>query len=276
MKFVTYNLHFGIGLDGRYDAARLAAAVAEADIIALQEVTRNFMGNGGVDMPAELAALLPDHFHVFAPAMDVDFGARGADGRPLNRRLEFGNMIFSRWPILSSRNHLLPRTRRMERGNLQRAALEALVMGPDGAFRVYCTHVDHVDEAERLMQIRHLRERIDAFPAEGGAITGAAEYGFPEPPCPEDFVLMGDFNMVRGSLEHQALTGDGTPSAPVDAFDLAGGVSEGSVSFVGNDEEHRLIDYVLVHPSRAPRVRRVWIDDTALGSDHVPVWAEMD
>ncbi len=84
MKFVTYNLHYGIGLDGRYDAERLAASVMQGDIIALQEVTRNFPGNGGVDMPAQLSALLPDHFHVFAPAMDVDFGARDESGRPLN------------------------------------------------------------------------------------------------------------------------------------------------------------------------------------------------
>ncbi len=110
-------------------------------------------------------------------------------------------------------------------------------MAPDGAFRVYCTHLDHVDEAERLMQIGHLRERIDAYPREGGAITGAADFGFPEPPCPEDFVLMGDLNLMRGSPEHRALTG-GDASSPVDVYDLAGGVPEDAVSFVGADEEH--------------------------------------
>ena len=46
-----------------------------ADIIALQEVTRNFARNGGVDMVEGLAALLPDYFHAFGPAMDLDFGA---------------------------------------------------------------------------------------------------------------------------------------------------------------------------------------------------------
>lgn len=286
MKFVTYNVHFGIGLDGRFDLDRLAASVADGDIIALQEVTRNFMGNGGADMVAGLAERLPDHFHVFAPAMDVDFGARGNDGRPINRRLEFGNMILSRWPILSCRNHLLPRTRRFDRGNLQRAALEALVNGPAGAFRVYATHLDHVNLEERIAQIHHLRDRINAYPMEGGAITGAAEYGFPEPPCPEDYVLMGDLNLVRGSPEHSALTGSIDPVEgrqrvahyPVDAFDLAGGVADGTVSFVGNDDSagHRLIDFILVHAMRAAKLRGVWVDATAEGSDHLPVWAEMD
>jgi len=57
------------------------------------------------------------------------------------------------------------------------------------------------------MQIRHLVDQVLAYPLEGGAITGAFEYGFPEPPCPDDFVLMGDFNMRPGRPEYELLTG---------------------------------------------------------------------
>ena len=48
MKFVTYNIQYGTGLDGRYDAGRIADAVRGADVIALQEVTRNNPRNGGM------------------------------------------------------------------------------------------------------------------------------------------------------------------------------------------------------------------------------------
>ncbi|TIX17052.1 MAG: EEP domain-containing protein, partial [Mesorhizobium sp.] len=41
MKLVTYNIQYGIGLDDRYDVSRIADAVRGADVIALQEVTRN-------------------------------------------------------------------------------------------------------------------------------------------------------------------------------------------------------------------------------------------
>ena len=112
MKLVTYNTQYGVGRDGRYDLGRIAREVEGADIIALQEVTRNFDRNGGADMVEGLAAMLPDYFFSFGPAMDLDAGARGGDGRPLNRRFQFGNMVLSRFPIAAARNHLLPRTLR--------------------------------------------------------------------------------------------------------------------------------------------------------------------
>ncbi|MEJ6783631.1 endonuclease/exonuclease/phosphatase family protein [Aminobacter sp. Piv2-1] len=285
MKLVTYNTQYGVGRDGRYDLERIARAVEGADIVALQEVTRNFMRNNMADMVDGLAKLLPDYFHVYGVAMDIDFGMVGDDGKPANKRLQFGNMVLSRWPIVASRNLLLPRSRRISRGNLQRSALEALIMAPSGPLRVYSVHVDHVSQEERLLQIRHLKERVYAFAMEGGAITGAAEYGFPELPCPEEFVLMGDFNMVPGSPEHLVMTGIPDPVEgaqivahhPVDAFALAGGVPDGSVSWsdTNHSEKTRLIDYVFVQADLAAKVKSVRIDTDADGSDHQPVWVEL-
>ncbi|ODT08785.1 MAG: hypothetical protein ABS58_00980 [Mesorhizobium sp. SCN 65-20] len=285
MKLVTYNTQYGVGRDGHYDLGRIARAVAGADIVALQEVTRNFMRNNMADMVDGLARLLPDYFHVFGVAMDIDFGMVGDDGKPANRRLQFGNMVLSRWPIVASRNLLLPRSRRLNRGNLQRAALEALVMAPSGPLRVYSVHLDHVSQEERIAQIRHLKERTYAYAMEGGAITGAAEYGFPELPSPEEFVLMGDFNMVRGSPEHLVMTGVPDPVEgpqivahhPVDAYALAGGVPDGSVSWSDtiHPEKTRLIDYAFLQSNLAARVKSVRIDTEADGSDHQPVWVEL-
>lgn len=284
MKLVTYNVQYGIGRDGRYDLDRIATAVQGADIIALQEVTRNFMRNNGADMVAGLAALLDTYFHVFGVAMDIDFGTL-ENGKPANKRLQFGNMVLSRWPIVSSRNLLLPRTRRLNRGNLHRSALEALIMAPSGPLRVYSVHLDHVNFEERMAQIRFLKERVYAYPMEGGAITGAAEYGFPELPCPEEFVLMGDFNMGRGSPEHVAMTGAPDPVEgpqivahhPVDAYALAGGVPDGSATWTDttHPERARIIDYAFVHASLAARVKSVRIDADANGSDHQPLWLEL-
>lgn len=284
MKLVTYNTQYGIGRDGRYDLERIASAIEGADIIALQEVTRNFMRNNSADMVAGLAELLPDYFHVYGVAMDIDFGLL-EDGKPANKRLQFGNMVMSRWPIVASRCLLLPRTRRLNRGNLQRAALEALTMAPSGPLRVYSVHLDHVNLEERMAQIRHLKERVYAYPMEGGAISGAAEYGFPELPCPEEFVLLGDFNMVPGSPEHLAMTGAPDPVEgsqivahhPVDAYALAGGVPDGSVTWTDTTypEKTRLIDYAFVQANLATKVKSVRIDSDAIGSDHQPVWVEL-
>ncbi|KQU73023.1 endonuclease [Aminobacter sp. DSM 101952] len=285
MKLVTYNTQYGVGRDGRYDLGRIAAAIEGADIIALQEVTRNFMRNNMADMVEGLARQLPDYFHVYGVAMDIDFGMVGDDGKPANKRLQFGNMVLSRWPIVASRNLLLPRSRRLSRGNLQRSALEALVMAPSGALRVYSVHLDHVNLEERIAQIRHLKERVYAYPMEGGAISGAVEYGFPELPSPEEFVLMGDFNMVPGSPEHLVMAGAPDPVEgaqivahhPVDAYALAGGVPDGSVSWTDatHPEKSRLIDYAFVQAGLAASVRSIRIDKDAQGSDHQPVWLEL-
>jgi endonuclease/exonuclease/phosphatase family metal-dependent hydrolase len=283
MKLVTYNTQYGVGRDGKFDLERIAKEVAGADIVALQEVTRNFARNGGADMIEGLAALLPDYFSAFGPAMDLDFGATDGEGRPLNKRFQFGNMVLSRFPIVASRNLLLPRTLRFSRGNLQRSALEALVIAPSGPIRIYSVHLDHVSVTERSLQISHLKERVCAYPGEGGAISGSAEYGFPEPPRPQGFILMGDFNMDRFSPEYALMAGEQDDASraagtdPVDIYSLDDGLPDGAVSWVDDakPETNRLIDYAFVEKSLAGRVGKVRIDREAKGSDHLPVWFDL-
>ena len=76
MKVVSYNIQYGTGLDGRYDIGRIAEAVRDADVIALQEVCRNNPRNGGRDMVAELTAALPDRFFVYGPNFEADIGSQ--------------------------------------------------------------------------------------------------------------------------------------------------------------------------------------------------------
>jgi endonuclease/exonuclease/phosphatase family metal-dependent hydrolase len=38
VKVVTYNIQYGLGKDNRYDLARIAREIEDADVIALQEV----------------------------------------------------------------------------------------------------------------------------------------------------------------------------------------------------------------------------------------------
>lgn len=286
MKVVTYNVQFGIGRDGKLGLERIADSVATADIIALQEVTRNYPTNGGVDMVAGLSALLPDHRYVYGAAMDIDFGALAPEADHAELRFQFGNMLLSRWPIVASRNLLLPRSRTYDKANLQRAALEGLIVTPLGPLRFYSVHLDHVSRDERIMQIRYLKERALAYPLEGGAITGAGEYGFPEPPCPQDFLLLGDFNMRPGEAEYDEMTG--APDLrfgrrivahhPVDASRLAGPPPEDSVSWMdlSGAGMHARLDYCFVSAGLGARVKEAWIDAEADGSDHQPVWTVLE
>ena len=113
MLFSTYNIHYGVGADGKYDITRIADAVAEADIICIQETVRGWPENGYADQTAEIGRRLNRYFRFHGP-MEADASTVDADGRITNRRRSFGNAIVSRWPILWSRGVMLPKMRLMD------------------------------------------------------------------------------------------------------------------------------------------------------------------
>ena len=65
MHLITWNIQWGRGCDGRVDLVRIvdhARALADFDVLCLQEVADNFpalMDNDDSDQFAALAALLP-------------------------------------------------------------------------------------------------------------------------------------------------------------------------------------------------------------------------
>ncbi|MES0028619.1 endonuclease/exonuclease/phosphatase family protein [Mesorhizobium sp. M0040] len=288
MKLVTYNIHYGVGLDARYDIGRIADAVRGADVIALQEVTRANPKNGGRDMVADLGEALPDYFAVYGSNFEADAGSRLENGRAITTTFQLGNMVLSRTPIHLSRNLLLPRSRSVEAMNFQRGALEALIETPLGPIRFYSTHLDHRSPVERLSQIRFLRQRLLKYPLEGGGLSGVAEIGLPDLPCPEAFVVMGDFNMLAGSPEHVELAGQAdhefgmpvTADLAIDAATRLGAAGADLVTWVdpkrpGDTSRYKRIDYIFTSASLAKSLRRLWVDRQAAGSDHLPVWLEM-
>lgn len=286
MKLASYNIQYGIGLDGRYDLKRIADSIADADIILLQEVTRGFSRNDAADMVAELKALFPRHFSSFAAPCDVLLGIDETEGRAVEHRLQFGNMVLSRFPMLAVRHLLLPRSRTFEKLNLQRGAVEAVIATPSGPLRVYSVHLDHVSPDERIEQIRFLKARALNYIAEGGALTGAEEFGFANPPLPEDFVMMGDFNMTPESPEYVEMVGRtdsygervSRANQMVDACARLGVVTPDSYTWVkspGDGTERMHLDHCFVNAQLAARLKSARVDHQALGSDHFPVWLEL-
>ena len=75
MKCVSYNIQYGLGADGVYDLPRIAGDVADADVIALQEVDRFWARSGLVDSPAVLSEHLPDHYWVYGANLDMGANA---------------------------------------------------------------------------------------------------------------------------------------------------------------------------------------------------------
>lgn len=286
MKLASYNIRFSLGQDGRYDLARVAESVREADLIALQEVERCWPRSGLADQPAELAALLADHHWVYGPAFDVDASRAGGAEPARGRRRQFGPMLLCRSPILSSRLHLLPKIGTGPGGafNMDTGALEGVIETGAGPLRVYSLHLSAMSAEDRLLQLDALLALLGRAPRDGGAWSGdhnthggGWSCGEPPPPMPEQAVLLGDFNAEPQSEEYARLTRAG---GFVDAWAAAGNDPAGVITWspypgaVPNREMR--LDYCFLSPGLAGRVRSAWVDRAALGSDHYPVWVDID
>lgn len=284
MKVVTYNIQFGLGKDGHNDLERIAATVEGADIIALQEVERNWEHSGFVDQPDRLGRILSDYYWVYGPFFDVHASRKNPDGRVDNTRRQFGNMVLSKTPILSTRLFPLPKSTTDDQRNMATGMLEAVVaQGGEGALRVYNTHLSAKSKKDRLSQIHLIRRTIARAPSEGGAWTGnSADPLWREdriaPPMPREFVLLGDFNHPPDGTEYDHLHSQIENECDLmDCWTLTGnGRCENATYFSKNPGTGTRIDFTFVDQTLKKRVRTAWIDEKAQGSDHQPFWIEMD
>jgi endonuclease/exonuclease/phosphatase family metal-dependent hydrolase len=288
VKLVSYNIQYGRGRDGVFDLQRIAAAIAGADIIALQEVERYWQRSGMRDQPQEIADLLGEYYWTYGAGVDLDCSAPTGDGRLQNRRRQFGNMLLCRWPILSSRNHLLPKYASLGPMSVQRSALEGVIETGDRQLRVYSLHLTHLCAETRLPQVQRLLEIHQRSPVEGGALCGAglkqewSQDGMP-PALPREAIFMGDFNMEPDSEEYARITGPVSPYGGritnphgfVDAWVAAGNDELDGVTADIDGRDVRL-DYCFVSASLRGAVSAARIDTEAAGSDHQPLWVEID
>ena len=297
MKFVTYNIQYGLGRSGRYDLEATARAVEGADVIALQEVERFWKRSGYLDQVAELSRLLPGYHWVYGPGLDMDASYRNEDGDLVNRRRQFGVMLMSRTPILSSRCFPLPKYGTLIQHSIQQILLEGVIDTPAGPVRLYTAHLSHLSADTRISQVEALLDIIEKAPAEGGAWCG----GHPnpaagwtegeEPPMPRHAMLMGDLNLVPDSELYDMITGPMSPNHGrlvrrdgfLDAWVVAGHGENDRVTSpaVGNGGEGGMVvdtclDYCFVTVELSRHVRGVRIDNDVEASDHQPVWVEFE
>lgn len=282
MKALSYNIQYGKGADERYDLARIAREIQGADVIALQEVDRYWLRSGMLDSPAVLSAHLPMHHWVFGANLDID-ASEVHDDHIVHRRKQFGTMILSKWPILSSRNFPLPKWGDRQHHSIQQGLLEAVIETPLlGPVRVYSVHLSHLAPYTRRPQIELIKSIIERAPHEGGAWCGGhpdPEAGWleePEPPMPESWMLMGDMNFTPDSEEYASFVGGESPEygrltnrcGPLDTWCLAGHEEGSGSTHLGGDTR---IDYCFVSGQLASRVHTASIDTAATGSDHYPI-----
>lgn len=291
MKIVAYNIHYAIGKDNRYDLQRVIDSVQGADIIALQEVERNYGPPDRPLQPEDISTLLPDYYWSFDAAFDIDASEQRADGTILNRRIEHGQMLLSRWPIFSKRYYPLPRINIESEFNMQMGVLEGVIDTSLGVLRVYNLHFGSVSSEERERQARFLVARVRDAPSEGGAWTGrvtaASERdwtaGATLAPMPQSAVVLGDFNMHPDSPEYNIIATAMTEGNEPLLTDIWAQKNPGSRVMTWHpnpgrpEHEHSAcLDYCFTTTDLIARARACWVDEAAQGSDHQPLWIEFE
>jgi endonuclease/exonuclease/phosphatase family metal-dependent hydrolase len=236
LSVASYNIHHAAGVDGRLDLERIAGEIERggAEVIGLQEVDRHWSSRSEfADQAGWLAERLGMHV-VYGANLDLD---PPAEGQP---RRQYGTAVLSEFPILWSRNTLLPRPR----GGEQRGLLEAVLNVRGVRVRFANTHLQHNSAEERFAQSQRIAELL------GDAV--------------EPTVLVGDLNARPQAPELAPLW----PHLE-DAWTRGG---EGPGNTYPAEAPDRRIDYVLVTPDVGVRSAEVLASPA---SDHLQVTAAL-
>lgn len=282
VKLVTWNIQWGLGLDGRVDLARIvgtARSLADFDVLCVQEVADNFPAleaNDDRDEFAELGRLLPGYTRIQGYGVDLP----GEDGR----RRRFGNAIFSRYRVVSARRHAMPWPPDPSVDTMPRVAVEATVQAPIGAIRITTTHLEYYSDVQRQAQARRLRELHEEACERARNPGPRNREGGPFDPTPQTelAILVGDFNFPpenRAYDEIQAPLADGLP-AYRDAWRILEDHRPHVPTFCVHQHKYSktpyCCDFVFVSEPLAARVRALRIDSDTQASDHQPVFVEID
>jgi len=285
MKLITWNTQWCRGVDGTVDPGRIvqqAKAIADFDVLCLQEIASNFpdprlAGSRGENQFAEISTRLPGYQPVAGAIVDVPDDKGG--------RRHFGNMILSRFPVGQIFRHLLPYPVDPGMNGMPRSALEAVIEAPSGAMRIITTHLEYYGTKKRTVQVEALR----AIYAEGsgharlGTIVDTTGGPFHTRPRPAATIITGDFNLEPTDPLHARLLepfDDGTP-ALVDAWQVAHPGEAHAATFKiyekeRPDEPEQHCDFIFISAHLAPKVKTLRVDQQTQASDHQPVLLELE
>jgi len=278
MKLITWNIQWARGTDDRVDPRRIidhARAMADFDVLCLQEVAANFPdldGNDDTDQFALFADMLPGFTAIEGIGVDVDDGRGG--------RKRFGNLILTRYRVAKALRHLLPWEAAATR-NMPRMLVEAVAETPLGPVRLMTTHLEYSSPVLRAAQVEGIREahRMAASRARTPRAPGPHTYA--PTPNTASAILTGDFNMRPDDSALARLMApfeDGTPPLRDLWPAVMGDAPPPPTAFIVDQTygPPGCLDYVLATSDLAARARRIVCDVDTRASDHQPILVEFD
>ncbi|MBO1579116.1 endonuclease/exonuclease/phosphatase family protein [Bacillus sp. XF8] len=240
IKVMSYNIHHGEGTDAILDLKRIAEVIkqSDADIIGLQEVDNHFSERSNFEDQAKWLANYLGMKYTYAANLDYE-PLQGGE-----HRRQYGTTVLSKYPILSSQNHLLTNILYPVNPTEQRGLLETVINVKGNHVHFYNTHLDNKRAEQRNLQIREILDI--AKQKEGTSI------------------FVGDFNATPESAEMLKMT-----EQYKDVFAVLGQDGDYTIPV---DNPNRRIDYIFT--SEDVKIRTGEVIDT-FASDHLPITAEL-
>ena len=280
MKLVTWNTQWCCGVDGVVSPARIAEAaraLADFDVLCLQEIAVNYpglRGNSDQDQVASLAALLPGFQLFFGAAVD-EFDASGG-------RHRFGNLVATRLPVAQVQHHPLPWPADAGVRSMPRMCTIVTVLDAQlGPVRIMTTHLEYYSKPQRMAQARALRELHLEYVARALARPEQSNDGSPfqSKVHTANAIVCGDFNLQPHEPEYAELTRQDPAGRLWDSWRLQRGEAPHQPTFLVHERSHGpdpiACDFVFVSDGLKDRVRRMEVDGATQASDHQPVLLEL-
>jgi endonuclease/exonuclease/phosphatase family metal-dependent hydrolase len=263
IRVVTYNIHHGEGIDGKFDLKRIADVVMaeKPDVVALQEVDQGTKRASGVDQAAEFEKLTGMKV-VFGRNIDYDGGG-------------YGTAVLTRLPILSTNSVKLKSYYLPTKQHPEQRGVQVIELGEKDGERVLfmCTHFDwRPPDEERMNSAVTVNELIKKRGTELAIIAG-------------DFNARPDSRVIRELAKEWKIAGlDEIGMKPPGERNKVG--TKLAAEFVGHsipggklmlscpsEKPNAWIDYVMCRPADKWKVVEVRVLDEAVASDHRPVLA---
>lgn len=274
INILSWNIQAAKGVDNVISVERIARDIkqlSDADVICLQEV----MVTSDEDQVTKFAQQFPEHTPVFGTAIDR------LDGEG---RLQFGNLVLSRLPLLAIFQHKLPQPAEPSAKHMPRQAIEVLVDYNGSSLRIVTTHLEYFATKQRSAQAVYLAAHH---------IQSQQRYQHPSPQEGDaqfvsiketaDSIYCGDFNMGVDSPDYATIAGtpDENTNTLIDCWrhlypEKPHLPTCGIFDHKQWQEGAHCRDFFFASTTLAGRVKNIEVDINTAASDHQPLVMTVD
>lgn len=234
LKMVTFNIRHGQGLDDVVSLDRIASVLRrlDADVIALQEVDKNFGFRSDWEDQAQHLAEKLDMEVAFGPALrTLPLLGKGVG--------YYGNAILSRFPIKAIVNQVVDAPGFEE----NRAFIHGVIATPVGHLNFISTHLG----LEKRHRIKHVQQLMNYVKGLNGPVVIAGDFNSKSDSEELGFVRQSGFRDAAAEVGKDLPTLIGAGNARIDYILVSPEVSVVDVETVDSDaSDHRPVAGLLI------------------------------